>query len=142
MTIFNFSRLATASAPLFVRFITQMITRNSTRNFWPLTPLALAAMLEQLELPQRRNKLQLSGIQPGCSMLLCDETRQCQWFKLVHDLSDKNSDSEVALLSPLGMALIGKNVGDEVNLSVAGTTCRLTVTDIVRVWHQPANPKK
>lgn len=138
MTIFNLSRLAYASAPLFVRFLVQ----NSTRNFWPLTPIALAAMLEQLELPGRRSKLQLSGIQPGCSVLLCDEIQQCQWFTLMQQGSGKNPETEIALLSPLGMALIGKNAGDEVNLLLAGKPCRFTVTDIVRVRHQPANPKK
>ncbi|RVU31873.1 hypothetical protein EOE67_19765 [Rheinheimera riviphila] len=135
MTIFNFSRLAHASAPLFARFL----ARNSTRNFWPLSPLALAAMLEQLELPQRRSTLKLSGIQPGCSVLLCDETQQCQWFTLVNDLSDHNSDTEIALLSPLGMALIGKNVGAEVRL-FTGMPCKFTIAEIVRVKRQPGNP--
>lgn len=133
MTIFNSSRLAHASAPLFTRFF--------ARNFWPLSPIALAAMLEQLEPPGRRNKLQLSGIQPGCSVLLCDETQQCQWLTLVNEVSDNLSGSEVALLSPLGVALVGRNVGDEVRLFFAGRQCHYRIAELVRVRRQPGNPK-
>ena len=128
MTIFNFSRLANASAPLF--------TRYRSRNFWPLCPLMLAAMLEQLEIPARRSKLQISGIQPGCSVLLCNEAQQCEWFKLACDMQH-HSHAEVALLSPLGMALIGKDVGDEVRVCFAGTHCKFIIADIVRVQRQP-----
>lgn len=137
MTMFNFSQLANASAPLFARYL----TRYNTRNFWPLPPLALAAMLEQLELSARRNKLQICGVQPGCSVLLCDEAQQCQWFRLVNDCSGHDPDTEIALLSPLGMALIGKNVGDLVKLIFAGRRCSYIVTDIIRVRQQPASPK-
>lgn len=133
MTIFNFSQLANASAPLFARFF--------ARNFWPLSPIALAALLEQLELPSRRSKLQLSGIQPGCSVLLCDEAKQCQWFTLLNEVSDNCSGSDVALLSPLGMALLGRNVGDEVRLLFAGRQYNYTITELVRVRRQPDNPK-
>lgn len=135
MTMFNFSQLANASAPLFARYL----TRYNTRNFWPLSPLALAAMLEQLELPARRSKLQISGVQPGCSVLLCDEAQQCQWFMLVNNVSGNSRATEIALLSPLGMALIGKNVGDLVKLIVAGRRCTYIVTDIIRVRQQPAS---
>lgn len=138
MTFFNFFRLANASVPLFAR----SITRCSTKNFWPLSPIALAAMLEQLELPERRSKLQLCGIQPGCSMLLCDEAQQCQWFTLVNKKSGNCSDTEVALLSPLGIAVIGKNVGDEVRLQFAAGQYRFTIADIIRVRRHPGNPIK
>lgn len=134
MNFFNFSRLANASAPLFSRY--------SARNFWPLSPLVLAAMLERLEVPARRSKLQISGIQPGCSVLLCDEAQQCEWLKLASDMQRGRSNTDVALLSPLGMALIGKNVGDDVTLLLAGKHRKLTVTDIIRVQHQPGSPRR
>jgi len=74
MIFVNFSRLANDSAPLFARYL----TRYGAGKFRPLSPITLVAMLQQLELPGRRSKLQLSGIQHGCSMLLCDEAQQCQ----------------------------------------------------------------
>lgn len=138
MTLFNFNPLAKASTPLFTRLLMQ----HSTRNYWPLTPLALAIVLEQLELPGRRSKLQLSGMQPGCSVLLCDETQQCQWFTLVYHLSGKSSAAEVPLLSPLGIALIGKNAGDEVKYLIAGRQSIFTIAEIIRVRLQPGNPEQ
>lgn len=138
MNPLKFSRLATASNPLFFRFLKQ----NSSRNFWPVTPMALAALLEQLELPELRSKLHLCGIQPGCSMLLCDEAQQCQWLRLVYHLSNQSPANEVALLSPLGMALLGKNTGDEVKFLIAGRQCKFIIADIIRVRRQPANPEK
>ena len=138
MTLSNFNRLAKASTPLFARFLVQ----HSTRNCWPLTPLALAAALEQLELPGRRSKLQLSGMQPGYSVLLCDEAQQCQWFTLVYHLAGKASATEVSLLSPLGMALIGKNAGDKVKYFIAGRQCIFTIAEIIRVRRQPGNPEQ
>ncbi len=134
MTIFNFSRLAKASTPLF--------TRYRARNFWPLCPLMLAAMMERLEVPARRSKLQISGIQPGCSVLLCDEAQQCEWLLLACDMQHQHANAEVALLSPLGMALIGKNVGDKVTLFFAGTHCKFIVADIIRVQRQPSPARR
>jgi len=134
MTFFNFFRLANASALLFSRY--------SARNFWPLSPLMLAAMLEQLELPARRSKLQISGIQPGCSVLLCDEAQQCEWIKLACDLQYRHASGDVALLSPLGLTLLGKHVGDEVTLFSLGKHSKFTVADIIRVQRHPGTARR
>ncbi|OBP16156.1 hypothetical protein A5320_01685 [Rheinheimera sp. SA_1] len=142
MTFFNFSLLANASAPLFARYSSRYIIRYSTRNFWPVSPIALAAMLQQLEPPATRSKLQISGIQPGCSVLLCNEAQQCEWLTLLSEVPGNHSDTEIALLSPLGMALVGKNVGDEVRLLVANRQSSFIVADIIRVRRQPGNLRK
>jgi transcription elongation GreA/GreB family factor len=130
MTFFNFFPLATASTPL--------LNHKTARNFWPISPLLLAAMLEQLESPNhRRTRLQISGIQPGCSVLLCNENQQVEWCTLATKESPRHHSNEVALLSPLGLALIGKNVGDVVTIKMGRHYRCWSISEIIRVQLQP-----
>ncbi len=129
MTLFNFFRQTNP--------MDSFLPRQTACNFWPLSPFALTAMFHQLEASTCRSKLQISGVQPGCSVLVCDQNQHCQWLTMAHPGQISRTNNDVALLSPLGLRLIGKNIGDVATLNVGRQSRQLTVCEIVRMQRQP-----
>lgn len=112
----------------------------ASHNIQPCAPWQLAQLMLKLELQKKTNKLSQSGVQPGCSVLLLEmENQQSSWFKLASaDKPAQNQAGLISLLSPLGIALLGKQSGDLIMLRLFGRQLRFQVLDIIRVQHKPA----
>ena len=113
----------------------------ASQNLQPCAPWQLAQLMLKLELQKKTNKLSQSGVQPGCSVLLLElENQQSSWFKLARaDKPARNQADLISLLSPLGIALLGKQSGDLIVLRLFGRQLRFQVLDIIRVQHKPAS---
>jgi len=116
----------------------------ASHNLQPCAPWQLAQLMQQLEQQKKTNKLSQSGVQPGCSVLLLElEDQQSSWFKLAK--ADKPEPQEaglISLLSPLGIALLGKQSGDLVVVRLFGRQLRFQLLDIIRVQHKPGSVLK
>jgi transcription elongation GreA/GreB family factor len=111
----------------------------ASHNLQPCAPWQLAQLMQQLEQQKKTNKLSQSGVQPGCSVLLLElEDQQSSWFKLAKaDQPEPQDAGLISLLSPLGLALLGKQSGDLVVVRLFGRQLRFQLLDIIRVQHKP-----
>ena len=66
----------------------------------------------------------------------CQETRTTETYTLVFGDSDNFDEGHVTMSSPIGKALIGKVVGDDVLLKLPARTRRLRVIEL-RTIHEP-----
>jgi transcription elongation GreA/GreB family factor len=68
----------------------------------------------------------------GCTVQLVsmqDELRCC--FKLVTNPDPDISKGELSELSPLGQAMLGKGIGEQVKLKIPGVNVHFLITDIL-----------
>jgi len=65
----------------------------------------------------------------------CEETRQVEKYFLVFGDSDNFDEGHVTMASPIGRALIGKAVGDQVLLKLPARTRRLRIVEL-RTIHE------
>ena len=65
----------------------------------------------------------------------CEETRQVEKYLLVFGDSDNFDEGHVTMASPIGRALIGKAVGDQVLLKLPARTRRLRIVEL-RTIHE------
>lgn len=71
-------------------------------------------------------------VSAGCTVQLIsmhDELR-C-WLKLVASANPDISKGELAELSPLGLAMLGKGIGEQVKLNIPGINIHFLITDIL-----------
>lgn len=111
------------------------------QNIQPCAPWQLAQLMLKLELQKKTNKLSQSGVQPGCSVLLLEmENQQSSWIKLASPEAPEQTEAGlVSLLSPLGIALLGKQSGDLIVLQLFGRPLHFQLLDIIRVKHKPGS---
>lgn len=111
------------------------------RNFKPLAPWQLLALLSQLEKQKKTSRLSQSGVQPGCSVLLLDlTTTQQNWIKLVQPgEAEQPEQGLISLLSPLGSVLPGKECGDVVKVQLFGKQLYFQILEIIRVQYKPGS---
>lgn len=116
----------------------------ASHNLQPCAPWQLAQLMQQLEQQKKTNKLSQSGVQPGCSVLLLElENQQSSWFKLASaEQPEQQEAGLISLLSPLGIALLGKQSGDLVMVRLFGRQLRFQVLDIIRVQYKPGSVLK
>lgn len=116
----------------------------ASHNLQPCAPWQLAQLMQQLEQQKKTNKLSQSGVQPGCSVLLLElENQQSSWFKLASAEKPEHQEAGlISLLSPLGIALLGKQSGDLVMVRLFGRQLCFQVLDIIRVQHKPGSVLK
>ena len=116
----------------------------ASHNLQPCAPWQLAQLMHQLEQQKKTSKLSQSGVQPGCSVLLLElEDQQSSWFKLASaDKPEPQQAGLISLLSPLGIALLGKQSGDLVVVRLFGRQLRFQLLDIIRVQHKPGSVLK
>ncbi|HBN88170.1 MAG TPA: GreA/GreB family elongation factor [Rheinheimera sp.] len=98
----------------------------------------ISALTQQKSLnpPKRLNavaqkKLPLY-VTTGCTVQLVSmhDDLRC-WLKLVASANPDISKGEVAELSPLGLAMLGKGVGEQVKLHIPGIDIHFLITDIL-----------
>lgn len=65
----------------------------------------------------------------------CRETKVTETYHLVFGDSENFDDGHVTMASPIGKALIGKGVGDDIVLKLPARTRRLTVVEL-RTIHE------
>lgn len=53
------------------------------------------------------------------------------WLKLVASANPDISKGELAELSPLGLAMLGKGIGEQVKLNIPGINIHFLITDIL-----------
>lgn len=107
----------------------------------PLPPWQLQQMLLQLEsaAKSRRKSLSETGMMPGCSARLLDLSDQTEvWLTLVYPQQEQPEQGFVSVLSPLGAALLGKNVGDVAEVTLFRRTLRFMLCDLMSVKQPPA----
>ncbi len=131
--------IATQSATTQSTATPTALRHLASHNLQPCAPWQLAQLMQHLEQQKKTNKLSQSGVQPGCSVLLLElEDQQSSWFKLAK--AEKPEPQEaglISLLSPLGIALLGKQSGDLVVVRLFGRQLRFQLLDIIRVQHKP-----
>ncbi len=107
----------------------------------PLPPWQLQQMLLQLESAAKSKGKALSetGMMPGCSARLLDLSDQTEvWLTLVYPQQQQPEQGFVSLLSPLGAALLGKNVGEVAEVMLFRRTLRFMLCDLMSVKQPPA----
>lgn len=107
----------------------------------PLPPWQLQQMLQQLEstAKSKRKALSETGMLPGCSARLLDLSNQTEvWLTLVYPQQEQPEQGFISVLSPLGAALLGKNVGDVAEVTLFRRTLRFMLCDLMSVKQPPA----
>lgn len=107
----------------------------------PLPPWQLQQLLQQLcSLANHKPRpLSETGIVPGCSVLLLDLSDQAEsWITLVYPQQAKPEQGFISVLSPLGAALLGKNVGQVAEVQLFRRTLRFMLCDLMSVKQPPA----
>lgn len=106
----------------------------------PLSPGLVQQVLLQLESGVNSNDKRLSetGMVPGCSVRLLDLADQTEiWLSLVYPHQAKPEQGSISVLSPLGAALLGKNVGELVQVQCFRRTLSFMLCDLMAVKQQP-----
>lgn len=106
----------------------------------PLTPLMLHNTMQQLEdrKLRKQNCATPLKVSLGCAVYLeSPYDNSYSWLTLVATPDANLQQGELSILSPLGQALLGKDVGDEVQVKVLGTAMRFVVAEITKT--QAAN---
>jgi transcription elongation factor GreA len=67
----------------------------------------------------------------------CLETKDQETYHLVFGDSDNFDDGHVTMASPIGRALIGKAVGDDVLLKLPARTRRLRIVELSTIHERP-----
>lgn len=107
----------------------------------PLPPWQLQQVLQQLGAVanHKRKPLSETGVVPGCSALLLDLSDQTEsWITLVYPQQAKPEQGFISVLSPLGAALLGKNVGQVAEVQLFRRTLRFMLCDLMSVKQPPA----
>lgn len=107
----------------------------------PLPPWQLQQLLLQLELAakSKRKPLSETGMLPGCSARLLDLSDQTEvWLTLVYPQQEQPEQGFISVLSPLGAALLGKNVGEVAEVTLFRRTLRFMLCDLMSVKKPPA----
>lgn len=107
----------------------------------PLPPWQLQQVLLQLEsaTKHKRKPLSETGMLPGCSARLLDLSEQSEvWLTLVYPQQAKPDQGFISVLSPLGAALLGKNVGEVTEVQLFRRTLRFMLCDLMAVKQPPA----
>lgn len=107
----------------------------------PLPPWQLQQLLLQLESAAKgkRKALSETGMMPGCSARLLDLSDQTEvWLTLVYPQQEQPERGFISVLSPLGAALLGKNVGEVAELTLFRRTLRFMLCDLMSVKQPPA----
>ncbi|CAI3805096.1 Regulator of nucleoside diphosphate kinase [Rheinheimera sp. MM224] len=107
----------------------------------PLPPWQLQQLLLQLEstAKSKRKPLSETGMLPGCSARLLDLSDQTEvWLTLVYPQQEQPEQGFVSVLSPLGAALLGKNVGEVAEVTLFRRTLRFMLCDLMSVKQPPA----
>ncbi len=68
----------------------------------------------------------------------CQETRTLETYRLVFGDSDEFDEGHVTMSSPIGRALAGKAVGEQVILQLPARTRRMRVVELVTIHATPA----
>ena len=68
----------------------------------------------------------------------CQETRTLETYRLVFGDSDEFDEGHVTMSSPIGRALAGKSVGEQVILQLPARTRRMRVVELVTIHAAPA----
>jgi regulator of nucleoside diphosphate kinase len=107
----------------------------------PLPPWQLQQMLLHLEsaAKSKRKALSETGMLPGCSARLLDLSDQTEvWLTLVYPQQEQPEHGFISVLSPLGAALLGKNVGEVAEVRLFRRTLRFMLCDLMSVKQPPA----
>ncbi len=107
----------------------------------PLPPWQLQQLLLQLESAAKgkRKALSETGMMPGCSARLLDLSDQTEvWLTLVYPQQAKAEQGFISVLSPLGVALLGKNVGEVAEVRLLRRPLRFLLCDLMSVKQPPA----
>ena len=107
----------------------------------PLPPWQLQQLLLQLESAAKGKRKALSeiGMLPGCSARLLDLSDQTEvWLTLVYPQQAKPEQGFISVLSPLGAALLGKNVGEVAEVRLLRRPLRFLLCDLMSVKQPPA----
>ena len=107
----------------------------------PLPPWQLQQLLLQLEsaAKSKRKALSETGMLPGCSARLLDLSDQTEvWLTLVYPQQEQPDQGFISVLSPLGAALLGKNVGEVAEVTLFRRTLRFMLCDLMSVKQPPA----
>lgn len=107
----------------------------------PLPPWQLQQLLLQLEsaAKSKRKALSETGMLPGCSARLLDLSNQTEvWLTLVYPQQEQPERGFISVLSPLGAALLGKNVGEVAEVTLFRRTLRFMLCDLMSVKQPPA----
>lgn len=107
----------------------------------PLPPWQLQQMLLQLESAAKSKYKALSetGMLPGCSARLLDLSDQTEvWLTLVYPQQEQPELGFISVLSPLGAALLGKNVGEVAEVTLFRRTLKFMLCDLMSVKQPPA----
>ena len=107
----------------------------------PLPPWQLQQLLLQLESAAKgkRKALSETGMIPGCSARLLDLSDQTEvWLTLVYPQQEQPEQGFISVLSPLGAALLGKNVGEVAEVTLFRRTLRFMLCDLMSVKQPPA----
>lgn len=107
----------------------------------PLSPTQLQQLLSQLDCLSGRKLKALSdiGMVPGCSARLLDLSDQTEvWLTLVYPQQAKPEQGFISVLSPLGAALLGKNVGEVAEVKLFRRSLRFLLCDLMSVKQAPA----
>lgn len=107
----------------------------------PLPPWHLQQMLLQLEsaVKGKRKALSETGMMPGCSARLLDLSEQTEvWLTLVYPQQAQPEQGFISVLSPLGAALLGKNVGEVAEVRLLRRSLRFLLCDLMSVKQAPA----
>lgn len=107
----------------------------------PLPPWQLQHVLQQLGSVANHKPKPLSetGVVPGCSVRLLDLSDQTEsWITLVYPQQAKPEQGFISVLSPLGAALLGKNVGQVAEVQLFRRTLRFMLCDLMSVKQPPA----
>jgi regulator of nucleoside diphosphate kinase len=107
----------------------------------PLPPWQLQQLLLQLESAAKgkRKALSETGIMPGCSARLLDLSDQTEvWLTLVYPQHAQPERGFISVLSPLGVALLGKNVGEVAEVRLLRRSLRFLLCDLMSVKQPPA----
>lgn len=68
----------------------------------------------------------------------CQETQRLETYRLVFGDSDEFDEGHVTMSSPIGRALAGKAVGEQVILQLPARTRRMRVVELVTIHGTPA----
>lgn len=107
----------------------------------PLPPWQLQQLLLQLDsvAKSKRKPLSETGMLPGCSARLLDLSDQTElWLTLVYPQYEKPEQGFISVLSPLGAALLGKNVGEVAKVQLFRRSLAFLLCDLMSVKQPPA----
>lgn len=120
----------------WVDFDVHSLTAKQTSLSSEYSFISLLTQQQLLSPSQRLNavtqkKLPLY-VTAGCTVQLVSmhDDLRC-WLKLVASANPDISKGEVAELSPLGLAMLGKGVGEQVKLHIPGIDIHFLITDIL-----------